>query len=90
MRFLFGVTLERPALGRALVFVGERRKISIILSLEEVADVLEAAPGPKYQAVLAYLSRYAHRVAVSNSHLVACDKNGVTFRWKGYVRREGA
>ena len=52
--------------------------------------MLEAAPGPKYQAVLAYLSRYAHRVAVSNSHLVACDKNGVTFRWKGYVRREGA
>jgi hypothetical protein len=53
LRFFFGVTLERPDLGRALVFVREPRKIPVILSLEEVADVLEAAPGPKYQAALA-------------------------------------
>ncbi len=32
--------------------------------------------------VLAYLSRYTHRVAISNSRLVACDDRGVTFRWK--------
>ena len=36
------------------------------------------------QAVLAYLSRYTHRVAIANSRLVACDRNGVTFRWKDY------
>ena len=36
------------------------------------------------QAVLAYLSRYTHRVAISNSRLIACDRNGVTFRWKDY------
>ena len=35
-------------------------------------------------AVLAYLSRYTHRVAISNRRLVALDKNGVTFRWKDY------
>ena len=34
------------------------------------------------QAVLAYLSRYTHRVAISNSRLIACDERGVTFRWK--------
>jgi len=36
------------------------------------------------QAVLAYLSRYTHRVAIANSRLIASDDNGVTFRWKDY------
>jgi hypothetical protein len=36
------------------------------------------------EAVLAYLSRYTHRVAISNSRLVANDQRGVTFRWKDY------
>ena len=35
-------------------------------------------------AVLAYLSRYTHRVAISNSRLLAFDEHGVTFRWKDY------
>jgi hypothetical protein len=38
--------------------------------------------GPK--AVLAYLSRYTHRVAISNSRLIAADATGVTFRYKDY------
>jgi Putative transposase/Transposase zinc-binding domain len=40
------------------------------------------------QAVLAYLSRYTHRVAISNSRLIAFDRKGVTFKWKDY-RIEG-
>ncbi len=40
------------------------------------------------QAVLAYLSRYTHRVAIANSRLVSFDRSGVTFRWKDY-RAEG-
>jgi hypothetical protein len=36
------------------------------------------------QAVLAYLSRYTHRVAISNARLLALDEHGVTFRWKDY------
>jgi len=35
-------------------------------------------------AVLAYLSRYTHRVAIANSRLIALDERGVTFRWKDY------
>ncbi len=35
-------------------------------------------------AVLAYLSRYTHRVAISNSRLISMDERGVTFRWKDY------
>jgi putative transposase len=42
--------------------------------------------GPK--AVLAYLSRYTHRVAISNTRLIAMDDDGVTFRVKDY-RRNG-
>jgi hypothetical protein len=40
------------------------------------------------EAVLAYLSRYTHRVAIANSRLIACDERGVTFKWKDY-RIEG-
>jgi hypothetical protein len=36
------------------------------------------------QAVLAYLSRYTHRVAIANSRLIALDDAGVRFRWKDY------
>jgi hypothetical protein len=38
--------------------------------------------------VLRYLARYTHRVAISNSRLIALDDNGVTFKWKDY-RIEG-
>jgi hypothetical protein len=40
------------------------------------------------EAVLAYLSRYTHRVAISNRRLLAFDDAGVTFRYKDY-RRDG-
>ncbi len=36
------------------------------------------------EAVLAYLSRYTHRVAISNRRLIAFDESGVTFRYKDY------
>ncbi|HEY5851751.1 MAG TPA: IS91 family transposase [Lysobacter sp.] len=42
------------------------------------------------EAVLAYLARYTHRVAIANRRLVAMDRHGVTFRWKDYrVRSAG-
>jgi len=40
------------------------------------------------QAVLAYLARYTHRVAIANSRLISADQTGVTFKWKDY-RIEG-
>jgi hypothetical protein len=36
------------------------------------------------EAVLAYLSRYTHCVAIANSRLIAFDARGVTFKWKDY------
>src|SRR6516162_7378769 len=38
------------------------------------------------EAVLAYLARYTHRVAISNSRLVSLDERGVRFRYKDYCR----
>jgi hypothetical protein len=35
-------------------------------------------------AVLAYLARYTHRVAIANSRLISLDERGVTFKWKDY------
>ena len=40
------------------------------------------------EAVLAYLSRYTHRVAIANSRLIAFDEQGVTFKWKDYRAKE--
>jgi len=40
------------------------------------------------EAVLAYLSRYTHRVAIANSRLIALDDAGVTFRWKDYRAKD--
>ena len=54
--------------------------------------LLSAAEGPPFadpETVLAYLSRYTHRVAISNSRLLRFDQAGVTFRYKDY-RRGGA
>ena len=40
------------------------------------------------EAVLAYLSRYTHRVAIANSRLVAFNESGVTFKWKDYRAKQ--
>lgn len=50
--------------------------------IEWVVYAKEPFAGPK--AVLAYLSRYTHRVAISNSRLIRMDDHGVTFRVKDY------
>jgi hypothetical protein len=50
--------------------------------------VYAKAPFAGPEAVLAYLSRYTHRVAISNRRLIAYDQTGVTFRYKDY-RRDG-
>lgn len=41
------------------------------------------------EAVLAYLSRYTHRVAISNHRLISADTDSVTFRWKDYRVKSG-
>ena len=52
LRFFFKVTLDRPDLVKHLSFIHEPRKAPVVLSAEEVARFLEAAPGIKYKAAL--------------------------------------
>jgi integrase/recombinase XerD len=52
LRFFFTVTLDRGGMARHLTFVREPGKVPVVLSPEEVARLLEAAPGPKYKAAL--------------------------------------
>ena len=50
--------------------------------IDWVVYAKEPFAGPK--AVLSYLSRYTHRIAISNSRLLRADAKGVTFRVKNY------
>ena len=52
LRFLFTVTLRQPQLVARLPFIREPRKLPVVLSPEEVARLLDAAPGLKYKAAL--------------------------------------
>lgn len=52
LRFLLAVTLKRRDLARALVITRNPRKLPDVLSMEEAARLLEAAPGIKYKAAL--------------------------------------
>lgn len=52
LRFLFTVTLRRRDMARALVITRNPRKLPEVLSVEEAALLLEAAPGIKYKAAL--------------------------------------
>ena len=63
---------------------------SILLSrTSPVARVVYAKrPFGGPQAVLAYLSRYTHRVAIANSRIIAFNESGVTFKWKDYRAKQ--
>jgi site-specific recombinase XerD len=52
LRFFFKVTLGRPDLVERTAFVREPRKLPVVLSPEEVARLLDAAPTLKYKAAL--------------------------------------
>jgi hypothetical protein len=66
--------------------LAERKAFAAYLApLRRITWYVYAKPpfgGPK--AVLAYLARYTHRVAIANSRLIARDQQGVTFRYKDY------
>jgi hypothetical protein len=63
-----------------------KRFLAPLRRIKWVVYCKEPFAGPKQ--VLRYLSRYTHRVAISNRRLVAADDGGVSFRWKDY-RIEG-
>lgn len=93
--FLEGLlTLHRAG---KLAFFGDLKGLTnakaftaYLVPLRNAEWVVYAKPpfgGP--EQVLAYLSRYTHRVAISNSRLVNVDAGTVAFRWKDYRIKSG-
>jgi integrase/recombinase XerD len=81
LRFFFTVTLERPDLVRPLRIVTEPRKAPVVLSAEEVARLLEAAPGVKYKAALSVAYGAGLRVSeVANLKVSDIDSQRMTLR----------
>src|SRR5271157_81180 len=76
----------------ALTKLNEADRFAKLLAKARSIDwVVYAKPpfgGPEH--VLEYLGRYTHRVAIANSRLTGINDDTVSFRWKDYVRREGA
>jgi len=81
LRFFFTVTLERPDLVRPLTTVNKPRKAPVVLSEEEVARLLEAAPGLKYKAALSVAYGAGLRVSeVANLKVSDIDSQRMTLR----------
>jgi hypothetical protein len=70
---------EHEALASAKAFAEFLRPLKRV---EWVVYAKQPFAGP--ESVLAYLSRYTHRVAISNSRLIAADESGITFKYKDY------
>lgn len=91
-RYRFLAALVQAHLAGKLQFLGHHadlvdpkafaRWLAPLRQCEWVVYAKQPFAGP--EAVLAYLSRYTHRVAIADSRLIALDERGVTFRWKDY------
>src|SRR3974390_1438406 len=81
LRFFFTVTLQRPDLVRPLRLVTEPRRTPVVLSPEEVARLLEAAPSLKYKAALSVAYGAGLRVSeVANLKVSDIDRERMTLR----------
>src|SRR3984885_6338021 len=81
LRFFFTVMLERPDLVRPLTIVNKPRKAPVVLSEEEVARLLEAAPNLKYKAALSVAYGAGLRVSeVANLKVSDIDSQRMTLR----------
>jgi site-specific recombinase XerD len=72
LRFFFRITLKRPAIIEHTQFTQAPRKLPVVLSPEEVARLLNAAPGLKYKAALSVAYGAGLRAAEVIS-LKVCD-----------------
>jgi hypothetical protein len=90
-RLFLQMLLAAHAAGR-LRFFADHRALALEAAFSAYLEPLRKAEWVVYakepfggpEAVLAYLSRYTHRVAISNHRLVEADQSGVTFKYKDY------
>jgi len=91
-RRLFLERLNQAFQTGALKFFGEHQSLADTTAFADWLKPMKQIDWVVYakhpfagpEAVLAYLSRYTHRVAISNSRLLGFNEQGVTFKWKDY------
>ena len=89
LRFLFMVTLRKPDVVIHLPFVREARRLPVVLSPEEVARLLEAAPGLKYKAALSV----AYGAGLRASEVISlklCDIDSARMVIRAFARRRAS
>jgi site-specific recombinase XerC len=74
LRFFFKITLERPNLVRHLAPVQRPRKMPAVLSQDEVARLIEAAPSLKYRAALSVAFRSGSNAAKGSASGTLCSR----------------
>jgi len=81
LRFFFTKTCNRPEMARHLTLVRQPQKLPVVLTLEEVARLIEAAPGPKYKAALGVAYGAGLRVSeVANLRVSDIDSERMVIR----------
>jgi len=91
-RRLFLESLTNAYQQGQLQFFGQLQELSVTKVFNDLIKtcrqqewvVYAKRPFSGPEAVLNYLSRYTHRVAIANSRLIAMDDQGITFKWKDY------
>jgi integrase/recombinase XerD len=93
LRFFFTTTCGQPEMARHLRLVKQPQKLPVVLTPEEVALLIESAPGPKYKAALAVAYGAGLRVSeVSNLKVSDIDSERMVLRieqGKGKKDRNG-
>jgi integrase/recombinase XerD len=93
LRFFFTTTCNRAEMARHLRLARQPQKLPVVLTLEEVARLIEAAPGPKYKAALAVAYGAGLRVSeVANLRVSDIDSKRMVIRieqGKGKKDRNG-
>ena len=90
LRFFFTTTCNRPEMARHLTLVRQPQKLPVVLTSEEVARLLEAAPGPKYKAALSVAYGAGLRVSeVANLRVSDIDFQAHVGPCRARQRQEG-
>src|SRR6266487_5371419 len=98
LRFFFRITLRRSDIIEHTTFIHEPRKLPVVLSPEEVARLLDAAPGLKYKAALSVAYAWPFRSSIAggsmarstcSGHCPQCRRHGQGLSGRCPVSRNG-
>ena len=89
LRFFFTTTCNRAETARHLTLVRQLQKLPVVLTPEEVARLIQAAPAPKYKAALAVAYGAGLRVSeVANLRVLDIDSERMVIRVEGKGKKD--